>query len=122
MLLVEFCFNPLVVDSRLVRSIFAQLPRWVAQVLDVQEPGGQLTPTDVKVRVRLEDHRDTSNYQIEIIVRAKYFKAREKKLDEAAAFISQQLEAKVCAFGDTRIKGFVFILLSPASFAEFGIE
>ncbi|GMR18902.1 MAG: hypothetical protein BMS9Abin34_024 [Patescibacteria group bacterium] len=69
---------------------------------------------------------DVGSYQIEVVVWAKHYRAREEQIDEAAALIDSYIrlvvEKYIAQLVDVvvpfPIKSFVYILLCPAGFAE----
>lgn len=85
----------------------------------MEEADGQLTPSDVEVRLRTREPGDVTAYDVELTIWAKHYPARAAKLDEAAAAIRGAVDRYLNAAGRKRARGWVYILLSPASFAEF---
>ena len=78
-----------------------------------------MTEDDVEVRVRGKDASldAETKYVVQVTVWAKYYKAREAKVDEAAAKILNSVKRLLIEEGVSG-RAFVYILLSPAGFAE----
>jgi len=89
----------------------------VAIALSVEEADGQLSPEDVEVRVREKSPLDATDYDIEVTVWAKHYPQREAKLDEATAEIAETFGR----FISGAVRGWVYVLLSPAGFVEVDI-
>ena len=117
--LVELYFHPMQVHPSVARNLAVLLTVWVSRELSVDEADGQLTEDDVEVRVRGKDASldAETKYVVQVTVWAKYYKAREAKVDEAAAKILNSVKRLLIEEGVSG-RAFVYILLSPAGFAE----
>ena len=107
------------VEPYVVRILRDQLPGWIARELSVDEADGHLTEDDVEVRVRGKDPSLDAEpkYVVQVTVWAKYYKAREAKVNEAAVSILNSVKRDLIAHCISG-RAFVYILLSPAGFAE----
>jgi len=115
--LAELYFDSEKVEPLVAAGIAHALTYWVADALSVEETDGQLTHEDIEVRVRIKGPHDVTAYHVEITIWAKHYWTREAKLEEAAARIAGELDKRVFE----NVRGFVYIILSPAAFAEFEI-
>ncbi|NIT04470.1 hypothetical protein GTO10_06245 [Candidatus Saccharibacteria bacterium] len=115
--LAELYFDPQRVNPSVAAGVAHALTNWVADALSVEEEDGQLTSDDIEVRVRAKGPHDVTAYHVEITVWAKHYPTREAKLDWATARIAAELDKQIIG----GVRGFVYILLSPAGFAEFEV-
>ncbi len=116
--LAEIYFNPERISPVVVREVAKRLPYFVAETLSVQEGDGHLVSSDIEVRVRTKGPHDITAYDLEITVWAKHYREREDRLVDAVKRIAHLVH--LTTRGDC--KGFVYILLAPAGFAEFGSQ
>jgi hypothetical protein len=105
-------------DDVLVLSFGYSLRKMVEFVLTCNEPAGSLTEEDIEVCIRYHN-ADTdlggSKYDIQIRVLASEFVSRKGNLDERARLL-KELVMKELPEG---VRGYVWVILAPASFAEF---
>lgn len=116
--LVELYFNPEKVSPTAARAIAKMLPFFVADALCVVGTDGQLVSSDVEVRIRIKEPHDITAYDLEVTILAKYYPEREVQLETATRQIADAL--KTATMGS--IKSFVYVLLAPAGFVEFGSQ
>lgn len=123
-------YDPERITSGVAGEIAFILPQFVAAELTVEEEDGQLSPSDIEVRVLPKSPEDIDHYDLSIVIFAQDYPSRRAKLDEARAAIISELEDAlplICDESDCftwyppRIKGFVWVLLCPGSFGEFEI-
>ena len=87
----------------------------VATHLDCDDPGGELSPEDVEARVSWRGDLDVSAYDLEIMVFANYYPARDENLDVRVQHIRDELEN---TFGLAHTDFFVWVFLGHAEFAD----
>lgn len=89
----------------------------VASTLTCDDPGGKLAPKDIVVRFqeRSPMDREGEQYALEIVVFANDFPSRRTNLEERCCELQDYLRKAL----KSHFPGYVWILLSPAAFAEF---
>ncbi|MCX6812997.1 MAG: hypothetical protein NTV77_00675 [Candidatus Azambacteria bacterium] len=109
--------NPGKLGDKLLEELVANLPESVASSLTTSDlcPEGKLTAQDVEVWVLDFGPHDINTKDVEIIIWANLYPERQKNLD----FRRDILYRMVRLILPEEIKGFVWILLQPASFGEF---
>jgi hypothetical protein len=115
--LVLMSRNPKVIDDETARAIALKLPAIVANALDTsaEEKRGSLTADDVEVYVQDSTELDVNTKPLEIIIWANHYEARMRNLDERRTKIVDAVKE----IKPPEAKGFVWVLLQPASFGEF---
>lgn len=91
----------------------------VATELTCEDPEGQLTPSDIEVSFRYRNsQRDVGGekYDIQVTVFANDFPSRKANLSARCEEIKHRLAG---CFGTDFTRGFVWVLLAPAAFAEW---
>ncbi len=107
--------NPEKLDNELLKELVKSLPLSVALALTCDNPAGKLTAQDVEVWVQDFGPYDINTKDVEIIIWANLYPERQTNLD----FKREGILALVRSILPREIKGFVWILLQPASFGEF---
>lgn len=95
------------------------LQQLVAQALTCDDPGGELTAVDVEVDLKYRDPKwniGGDQYDLQIVVFANDFPSRKANLEERCRQLRDLLRDQTELGG---VKGYVWIRLAPAAFAEF---
>ncbi len=104
------------VNDAVLRDLVKVLPVVVASALDVpEEPEGRLSPSDIKVWTDSGSEFDVNTKSLEIVIWATEFPDRKADLDKRREHIVRCVKSVI----PTKIHGFVWVLLQPASFGEF---
>jgi len=112
--------RPQLADDSSCLRLASYLRGRVAKALSCDEKDGELTSDDVEVELSDYDprrHIGGEQFDVRVMVIANDYPSRRENLDERR----QSIERGMCA-GDKMqdLKGFVWVLLAPASFGEFG--
>jgi hypothetical protein len=107
--------NPEVVTDEILKKLVRDLPGMVAKTLGCDDPGGDLTPQDIEVWVQDFGPHDINTKDVEIIIWANFYLGRAKNLSLRRRLLGRLIRDTL----PREIKGFVWVLLNPASFGEF---
>jgi len=104
------------VDDNLVKKIAGELPRIVSMALNIPHiTDGKLVPDDIEVWVDDSSELDVNTKPLEIIIWATEFSERRANLNFRRQIIVDEVKKLI----PSTVKGFVWVLLHPASFGEF---
>ena len=94
----------------------------VAGALTCDDAGGNLASNDIEVSFRIRDeNRDfdgKTKYDVQITVFANYYPLRQDTLQDRTDHINRG----VVDIFPGGLTGYVWVLLAPAGFSEFGID
>ncbi len=92
----------------------------IAGCLTCNDEGGKLQPTDVEVEIVDRDwrHVSGSHYDVTLTVFAKEYPSRKVNLGLYTTGLTKGLQGLL----PEGLTGFVWVLLCPAAFVEFGFE
>lgn len=105
----------------MLRSFSQSLRDLVAETLTCDDDGGELTAMDIEVRLNYRDpKRDFGGeeYDVQVTIWANDFPGRRANLQDRCSRLNQQVKVYL----PSGVRGYVWILLAPAAFAEFGVE
>ena len=94
------------------------LREWVAAELTCSDRDGDLTYEDIEVEIKQRRPRldiGGERYDIQVTVFANDFPSRKANLSDRCACINERLQQWTAG----RWRGYVWVLLAPAAFAEF---
>lgn len=112
--LVVVSYREVALDHGGVKKVVEALPQLVSKALSVKD--GPLVPGDIEVRTWRVGELDIVHHDVEITVFANRYPERLAKLDLATVAINSSIAHLLSGTG---LRGYVWILLSPGSFAEF---
>ena len=104
-----------------LRKFSQSLRDLVAEALTCDDDGGKLSATDIEVKLNYRDaNRDFGGevYDVQVTVWANDFPGRRANLQDRCSRLNQQVKVYL----PSGVSGYVWILLAPAAFAEFGVE
>lgn len=96
-----------------------QLRGDIADTLTCEDRGGDLTMRDIEVEIRDRvegKHIGGEKYDFQLVVFANDYPSRKANLDERCAELRNRTSQVLLPYN---VHGFVWVLLSPAAFAEF---
>lgn len=100
----------------LLRHIVDNIQQIVADELNSPEPGADLTPEDIEVRVAPIGPMDRTEFDLQILITANDFESRQENLEDRHERIKQRLSD---IKGNRDASCFVWTQLVPAAFATF---
>ena len=92
------------------------LPLAIATALGCEDPGGQLTPDHIIVKVDELGDPGTSQYDVEVHIDANMFPSRERSKDKRTSCIWSNVRATLDPDDVTDVA--VWVRLMPASFCD----
>lgn len=107
--------NPEKLSDRILKKFLEGLPESVASTLTCENPDGKLKAQDIEVWVQDFGPYDINKADVEIIIWANQYPERQENLDFRRKMLCNLVRSAV----PRDIKGWVWILLQPASFGEF---
>lgn len=117
--LVVVGYNPVAVDKTLVGILRKVLPGVVAKKLTCRDHDGQLAAEDIEVWFQEVQPFDVYQHDLMVIIWANEYPDRRRNLDERREGIGRYVREVVQREGMDDIRGYVRVLLQPASFGEF---
>lgn len=106
-------------DGQFNKRLADLLRKEVAAALTCADPGGQITSSDIEVEITLKDpmlHFGGEKYDIQITVWAGDYPTRRANLNERRAQITRAISN---VYGQSNLRGYVWIILVHSSFGEF---
>lgn len=120
--LVVISRNPEVVDDYNLAALTSKITWIVAKALNIPNSPFVLTKYDIEVWTRDTGVFDQGTKDLEIIIFANFYPERAQNLDARQVVITEEVKkilGKQYSAEKKKPKGFVWVLLQPASFGEF---
>ena len=112
--LIQITHNSKVIDDILIAALVTALPAPTAQYLTCTE-GGQLSSTDIMIKVLEFGPFDTNHKDLEVFVFAHLYPSRLEKIDEIRRSIQRLL---LLFIPNEKVSWCVWLFLSPTSYGS----